>query len=506
MEKLAIGVDVGTTQAKAVAFQANGTVVASSYVRYPLIQETEGMAEQDPETLFQAVVNCIRTVTQQVKNQPIGLISFASAMHGLIAMDAQGRPLTQVITWADTRASDYAEALKETPAAQLFYQLTGMPVHPMAPLYKIRWLQENQPAVAQSAAKFIGIKDYIFYRFFGEYWTDYSSASGMGLFNIHTRQWESSILAYLSIEEEQLPKVAPSTFIFPALAPSWQEMLGVEEETVLVLGGADGPLSNLGLGALGMGVATLTVGTSGALRYIVEEPFLHPQGETFCFALDEQHWVIGGASSNGAVALDWASQTIFAEERQKALQNGTNLYDPIMAKIATVPAGANGLLFHPYLLGERAPLWNAEASASFIGLRKNHHAGHLARAVVEGICFNLKTILEDLKQLGGPVQEIRATGGFADSPVFRQIMADVLGETLSFTDSTEASALGAVLLGWQGLGQLPNLQAAAQQVLVHETVTPRADQLLVYQELYPVFQETQQVLAQSYQKLAEFRK
>ena len=136
MEKLAIGVDVGTTQAKAVAFQANGTVVASSYVRYPLIQETEGMAEQDPETLFQAVVNCIRTVTQQVKNQPIGLISFASAMHGLIAMDAQGRPLTQVITWADTRASDYAEALKETPAAQLFYQLTGMPVHPMAPLYQ----------------------------------------------------------------------------------------------------------------------------------------------------------------------------------------------------------------------------------------------------------------------------------------------------------------------------------------------------------------------------------
>jgi len=481
MEKLAIGVDVGTTQAKAVAFQANGTVVASSYVRYPLIQETEGMAEQDPETLFQAVVNCIRTVTQQVKNQPIGLISFASAMHGLIAMDAQGRPLTQVITWADTRASDYAEALKETPAAQLFYQLTGMPVHPMAPLYKIRWLQENQPAVPPAAAD-------------------------LGLFNIHTRQWESSILAYLSIEEEQLPKVAPSTFIFPALAPSWQEMLGVEEETVLVLGGADGPLSNLGLGALGMGVATLTVGTSGALRYIVEEPFLHPQGETFCFALDEQHWVIGGASSNGAVALDWASQTIFAEERQQAIQNGTNLYDPIMAKIATVPAGANGLLFHPYLLGERAPLWNAEASASFIGLRKNHHAGHLARAVVEGICFNLKTILEDLKQLGGPVQEIRATGGFADSPVFRQIMADVLGETLSFTDSTEASALGAVLLGWQGLGQLPNLQAAAQQVLIHETVTPRADQLLVYQELYPVFQETQQVLAQSYQKLAEFRK
>lgn len=117
---------------------------------------------------------------------------------------------------------------------------------------------------------------------------------------------------------------------------------------------------------------------------------MHPQGETFCFALDEQHWVIGGASSNGAVALDWASQTIFAEERQQAIQNGTNLYDPIMAKIATVPAGANGLLFHPYLLGERAPLWNAEASASFIGLRKNHHAGHLARAVVEGICFNLK--------------------------------------------------------------------------------------------------------------------
>ena len=160
MEKLAIGVDVGTTQAKAVAFQANGTVVASSYVRYPLIQETEGMAEQDPETLFQAVVNCIRTVTQQVKNQPIGLISFASAMHGLIAMDAQGRPLTQVITWL-TRASDYAEALKETPAA-IVLSIDRHASSSNGAFVQDSPAQENQPAVAQSAAKFIGIKDYIF--------------------------------------------------------------------------------------------------------------------------------------------------------------------------------------------------------------------------------------------------------------------------------------------------------------------------------------------------------
>lgn len=162
MEKLAIGVDVGTTQAKAVAFQANGTVVASSYVRYPLIQETEGMAEQDPETLFQAVVNCIRTVTQQVKNQPIGLISFASAMHGLIAMDAQGRPLTQVITWADTRASDYAEALKETPAAQLFYQLTGMPVHPMAPCTRFAGCRKISQPLRRARPSLLGLRTTFF--------------------------------------------------------------------------------------------------------------------------------------------------------------------------------------------------------------------------------------------------------------------------------------------------------------------------------------------------------
>ena len=215
---------------------------------------------------------------------------------------------------------------------------------------------------------------------------------------------------------------------------------------------------------------------------------MHPQGETFCFALDEQHWVIGGASSNGAVALDWASQTILQKNVSKLSKTGPISMTQLWPKLQPCQLGQMAYCFiliclvneHRCGMQRRAQVLLACAKSPCWTFSSSGGGRHL---------FQFKTILEDLKQLGGPVQEIRATGGFADSPVFRQIMADVLGETLSFTDSTEASALGAVLLGWQGLGQLPNLQAAAQQVLVHETVTPRADQLLVYQELYPVFKK-----------------
>lgn len=505
MEKLAIGVDIGTTQTKAVAFREDGTVRASFYVRYPLFQEEVGMAEQDPEEIFQAVVTCISKIAKEINPANISCVSFSTAMHSLIAMDKKNQLLTRSITWADNRASNCAEELKDTKLGYSLYQTTGLPMHPMTPFQKIRWLQKEREAIYQQTEKFIGIKEYVFYQFFGQYITDISTASGTGFFNIHQLHWDQSALEMLAITEERLPKLALPTYQMNQFQADWREKLGIGEKTRFILGGADGPLSNLGLGALEQGTATLTVGTSGAVRYLVNQPFIHPEGETFCCVLDDSHWVIGGATSNGAGIFDWACENFLKEMQKEAKERGENPYEAVMAAVQTVAAGSEGLIFHPYLLGERAPLWEAEATGSFVGLQRTHTDKMLMRAVIEGICLNLKRIVTALEELGGPVKEIRGTGGFAESSVFRQIMADVLGQSLSFTESVEASALGAVLIGWQSIGKINSLNEVKNYVRIERKVKSIPENYQRYQQLYPIFLATQHQLAASYHQLAELR-
>lgn len=505
MEKIAIGVDIGTTQTKAVAFRANGTVQASAYVRYPLIQETEGMAEQDVEQIFQAVIMCIQQVVSDVQPLEISLISFSTAMHGLIVMDKNNQPLTRVITWADNRAEKYAEELKDTSLGKMMYQNTGLPMHPMTPFHKIRWLKQEFPEIYEQAEKFIGMKEYVFYRLFDQYITDISTASGTGFLNIHDLIWDQQALAEMEITKEQLPLLVTPTHQLIGLGAQWLEQLGITAKTVFVLGGADGPLSNLGLGAIEKGTATLTIGTSGAVRYIVEQPCTHPQAETFCCVLDENYWVIGGATSNGAGIFDWACETLLKEVQTEAREARKNPYDAVMNRVMETSVGAKGLMFHPYLLGERAPLWDAEATGGFIGLKRNHDDKLMMRAVIEGICLNLKRILTELEELGGSVREIRATGGFADSKGFKQVMADVFGYKLSLTESVEASALGAVMLGWQSLGIISDLKTACEQVEIYEVVEPDKENYEIYQQIYPLFITTQQQLSASYHQLAKLR-
>lgn len=506
MSRLSIGVDIGTTQTKAVVFDEDGHVKTSCYKGYPLIQETQGMAEQDPEGIFQAVIYCLKTVVKSVFPQTIDVVSFSTAMHSLIVMDHRNIPLTRVITWADQRAEYTSEALKDTVTGQLLYERTGVPMHLMAPFHKIRWLKKTNPTCYQTASKFIGIKEYVFYRLFREYITDYSTASGTGFFNIHQLCWDEIALAMLELTEHKLPKLVAPTQQLPILGTPWIDILGITTDTIFIVGGADGPLSNLGLSVIEKGNATLTVGTSGAFRYIVDKPYIHPQAETFCYVLDESHWVIGGATSNGAGIFDWACENFMREYQNEAEKVGKNKYGAVLEKMINVPIGAQGLLFHPYLLGERAPLWDAEAVGAFIGLKRSHTEETMMRAVIEGICLNIKCIVSNLEQIAGPIQEVRATGGFSDSLEFKQIMANVLGMPLSFTTNTEASAFGAVLLGWKSIGRIASIKDAENFIQITERVIPESFAEDRYRVIYPLFLTTQKQIAASYHSLALLRK
>lgn len=502
---ISIGIDIGTTQTKAVAFDEEAQIIDSAYFPYPLIQEQPGMAEQDPELIFYAVCMVIQQLTKRFyKEARIDVISFSSAMHSLILLDEQMVPLTRMITWADTRAVKQAEKLKNTPFGVSIYQQTGTPLHPMTPLAKIKWLQETQSELTERTAYYVGIKEYIIFRLFGELITDYSMASGTGYFDIHQFKWAKEVLNYLNISEKQLPEIAPPTTKMPKLKADMQELLNIKNDIPFVLGGADGPLSNLGLGAFGENIAALTVGTSGAIRFMTDYPRLHSDMETFCYVLDKTHWVVGGATSNGAGIFDWASQTLMQEVTQQAIAQGDNPYDALLSAIDFVSPGANGLLFQPYLLGERAPLWDAEASGSFVGLQRHHTEKEMMRAILEGICLNLKRILEGICQ-EGQLSELRATGGFAQSGVFRQLMADVLGYPLVFPTVSEASALGAVFLGWQSLGKIKELTEGRKWIKLETQVPVQKNIHEVYEIIYPAFVDTQQQLASTYKRLSHLR-
>lgn len=498
-----IGVDIGTTQTKAVAFDLNGRAMESSYQRYPLYQDAEGMAEQDQTEILQAVIFTVREVVQKLSEHTLKFISFSSAMHSLLVLDQSKQALTRMITWADNRAQGESERLKNTPFGKKLYEETGMPNHPMAPFYKISWLKKQHPEVYRTASLFLGIKEYLFYTLFGEAICDYGCASGTGYFDIHRLEWSQTALNYLGVHASNLPKIVPPTYVKTGLKEEYAQLMGIAEETPFVIGGADGPLSNLGVGAIGRGEIALTVGTSGAIRMIVDHPILHPKEETFCYVLDEKHWVIGGATSNGAGAFDWACHTFLQETVHQAIKEKRSPYDAVLDEISSIPAGSSGIVFHPYLLGERAPLWESKASGSFVGLRREHTEKEMVHSVIEGICFNLKIILEDVIQKDDKITKIIATGGFAESLLFRQIMGDVLGVPLHFLENEEASALGAVILGWHALEKTQTLDEISSRLKKStHSVVPDEHNRKKYEQVYPIFLHTQQLLAQSYKELA----
>jgi gluconokinase len=387
-------------------------------------------------------------------------------MHSLIGLDADDRPLTPVITWADIRASDQAERLKaEHPELQ---GRTGTPLHPMSPLCKLVWLRENDPDAFSAARRWVGIKELVVHELTGEWLLDHSCASGTGLFDIRERRYDPDALELAGVEESQLSKLVPTAHTL--------EMTGGGQ---LVVGAGDGPLANLGVGAVRPGVAAVSIGTSGALRVVVERPVTDPGGRVFCYELSDERWVVGGAINNGGVVLAWAGDAL-------APDLGEHPEQELLDLAAEVPAGSEGLVMLPYLLSERAPHWSAVPRGAYVGLMRHHGRGHLVRAAIEGVCQQLAVVLSSVREAGNEIREVRATGGFARSELWRQMLTDALDTDVAFPESREGSAFGAALLGMQALGLVESIEVAADLVHIDEVRRPGPD-AATYEAQRPVF-------------------
>lgn len=492
-EPVVIGVDMGTTSTKAAAYDVTGKVWAAHEISYPLHEPAPGYAEQDPNQIVAAAIQTIRSTSAACAGRVAGL-SFSSAMHSLIGLDHDHIPLTPSVTWADLRASPQAERIRAGPGGLALHRRTGTPVHPMAPLSKLVWYREMQPELFRRVRYWVGIKEYVVWRLCGQLITDHSMASGSGLFDISRLTWDPEALELAGVSAEQLPHLVPTTHVLPELTETSSEQTGLGLRTCVVVGAGDGPLANLGLGAVHPGVAGCSIGTSGALRLIVEKPGVDPLGGVFCYALTDDRWAVGGAINNGGIVLEWAGEAL-----------APDLADPdrLLAVAAEAPAGANGLIMLPYLLSERAPHWSPLPRGAYVGLTREHGRPHLVRAALEGVCQQLGLVLESMRAAGNEVREIRATGGFARSPLWRQMLADTLNMEIGFPADHQGSGFGAALLGMQALGMVESIDVAADLVRMADVVGPDPAAAATYAALRPLFSQLYDALMPAFVSLRQ---
>ncbi|MGR6546391.1 gluconokinase [Paenibacillus tundrae] len=503
-----IGVDIGTTSTKAVLFEQNGTIVSQGSADYPLHTPTPAIAEQDAEDIFQAVITSVKQATSkaEVKPDEILFVSFSSAMHSILPVDAHGKPLMRAMTWADNRSAEWTKVLQSDMNGHDIYLRTGTPIHPMSPLTKIMWLTRDQPELFKQTHKLISMKEYVFYKLFSQYVIDHSMASATGLMNLEKLDWDEEALQVAGITPKHLSHLVPTTHVLrQGLHPEYAKEMGIAVTTPFVIGASDGVLSNLGVNAIDPGVVAVTIGTSGAIRTVVDQPVTDPKGRFFCYALTEDQWVIGGPVNNGGVIFRWIRDEFAAAEVETAKRLGIDPYEVLTRVAENVPAGSEGLLFHPYMTGERAPLWNPSARGSFFGLTLHHKKEHMIRAALEGVLFNLYTVMLAIEEKIGRPTKIQATGGFARSELWRQMMADIFDQDVIIPESIESSCLGAAVLGLYALGRIDSLSVVSNMIGSTHRHKPDQEHVRVYRELLPIFIRISRKFEEEYADIAAFQ-
>ena len=494
--EVVVGLDVGTTSAKAVAVEASGAQHGGGECAYDLHAPNRGWATQDPGDVVRGALTAVRksaAVAESGGARVIGL-SVSSAMHGLVALDSEGVPLGELLTWADARATEQARELRKRRPD--LHERTGTPIHPMAPVAKLLWLAEHEPELFRRAERWVGQKELVLHALTGRWVVDQSVASGTGLQALDTLTWDAEALAVAGVAEEQLAELVATADVVGELAPDAARSVGLATGLPVVAGAGDGPLANLGVGAVQPGVAACSIGTSGALRLVVDSAAVDPARRMFCYALTPGRWVVGGAINNGGSALEWTGRALGAEL-------GEDRAETLLAEAAAVPPGADGLLMLPHLLSERAPHWNHEAAGAYLGLSHTHTRGHLVRAALEGVCRQLALVLESMRDAGHEVSRVRATGGFARSELWKQMLADTLDLAIDFPAGREGSAFGAALLGLLAVGHIDTIDQAAELVELDERVEPDPATAGVYERLKPIADGAYEALAPALRRLRE---
>lgn len=485
-----LSLDIGTSAAKAVLFDTNLQQIAITRRHYPLHTPRRGWSEQEPEAVFEAVVGALQEIAQSVpEGGRVSGVSFSSQLYSLLAVDADGRALTNSLTWSDTRSAEIVQWISQHPEAPGIYRRTGCPIDALYPLAKIQWLKANLDL--PKSVRFISIKEYVLFGLIGQWVVDWSIASATGLFDIKEHRWDETALSLLGITPAHLSELVSPRRVFTRWNKEIVERIGLLPDTPLVIGGGDGPLASIGVGAYRPDTLAVNVGASAAARLIIPEARVDPEGRLWTYAVDKDLWVTGGMVSSGGIVYDWALRNFFSgleeTEGNGVIQRVREYADRLAS---AVPPGAEDLIFIPYLGGEQCPAWRPHTRGSFFGLDFRHHRGHLVRAVLEGITRSIYRIAESIQStLNVQLGEIRVTGGLTSSPLWLQMAADMFGIPIAVPETAEGSARGAAMLALVSLGLRSGLEDFADLAFVQKRIHPREEIHTYYQGQYQQFQK-----------------
>lgn len=483
-----MGVDMGTSSVRAVLFDETGHQVAVDAIECSLLSSMDGRAELDPDQVVNSVVQVICGCMKKSRNgkKNIAGMGISCHMHSLMAVDASGIPLTRLLIWADTRAGREAETIARRFDVADLYQRTGCRVqHPMYPLSKILWLKDNQPEVFNKAFKFITIKDYLLFRLYGEFITDFTLAASQGYFNIHRQEWDGEILEdILGISKDRLSQPVECLHVLRGMKPEAAEMLGLDRDFPVVVGSGDGIMANLGCGVTDDTAFSSTIGTSGAVRTSLKSPFLDAGQRTWCYSFTRDTWVAGGAINNGGIVLKWLRETFRKQFEFDAAAYSENVYKMFDRFASEVNPGSDGLIFLPYLTGERSPDWNAEVRGLMVGLDFSHTRKHMIRAAMEGVLYRLFSVYEVMAGLCAHTVQIRANGGYIKSDLWLQIQADIFNKEILVCNVPETSALGAAYLSMVALGAVGDIRSLLPGMEPRRVVKPQEQNHEIYRKAY----------------------
>ena len=506
MAKLIIAHDLGTTGNKATLYDADGELVGTAFAPYDTRYFGQNCVEQNPSDWWEAVVGSTRRLLRESSASPddVACVTFSGQMMGCVAVDASGEVLRPAIIWADQRAVKEADLVAERAGAERVYEITGHRVGPSYSAAKILWIKENEPDTFARAARFHHAKDYIIMRLTGAQVTDYSDASGMNLFDLASHDWSDGILDAVGLDRSVLPEPRPATDVAGELKPDVADECGLRAGTPVVIGGGDGSCAAVGAGIVREGAAYNYVGSSSWIALATPKPLPDPDRRTVTFAhLDPELYMPTGTMQAAGGSYQWFRNALCAEEIREAEASETDPYDLLNAHVESVPPGADGLIYLPYLMGERSPYWNPNARSAFIGLNPNHTKAHMARAVLEGVTLNLRIILEAFQRQGARIEAMRVIGGGAKGEVWRQIMADVYGmPVLLPAHLEEATSLGAAVAGGVGVGLFRDFTVAEDIAKVVSQQEPDPEAKQVYDALYPIFCQAYEGLVGTFEALS----
>jgi len=494
------GIDLGTSSLKVVLLSAAGHVLSVATAEYAIRADAPGHAEQDPETWWQALRHALARALASCggPTNTLAAISLSGQMHGIVALDRRGQPLRPAILWADQRGTAECRQIERLidPATLLAHTGSRASVGFSAP--KILWLRQHEPECFAACTNMLLPKDYLRLRLTGVLASEPTDASATLLFDLRCRDWSDMLLDRLDLARTLFAPVYPSLAQVGAISPAAAADLGIAAGIPVIAGAGDTAAQAIGYGVQTTGSALATISSGGQLFAPLNQPQTDPAGRihTLCHVAPDR-WYLLGAIQAAGLALRW-----FRDQFARDLADG---YDALLQEAAAVPVGAGGLLFLPYLLGERTPHMNNNARAVFCGLTLRHDRAAATRAVLEGVAFAFRDALTVFRTLDLPLSELRLGGGGSRSPLWSSIFADVLGLPIALTDAQEGAALGAALLAGVGIGHFPDLAAAtAATVRVTHIIAPQPEHTARYDELYAIYQGLYGSLREHFDALARF--